>query len=37
VLDACEFLEATRRTIPRNKWVDELRAEAAARSFDGLM
>jgi hypothetical protein len=37
VLNACDFLEATGRTVPRSKWVDELREERAVASFDALM
>jgi hypothetical protein len=36
VIDACNFLEATGRTVPRSKWVEELIEEEGRRSFDSL-
>lgn len=36
VIDACDVLEATGRTIPREKWVDEEVARADLDSFRSL-
>lgn len=37
VIDACEFLEATGRTLPKDKWVEEIAARSDAASFRSLM
>lgn len=36
-IDACHFLEATGRTIPADKWVDELIARGDAASLLPLL
>jgi hypothetical protein len=35
--DVCRILEATGRTIPRNKWVEEFALREGLDSFKGLM
>jgi hypothetical protein len=34
--DVCEFLEATRRTVPARKWAAEVVAAAEAEQAEGL-
>jgi len=35
-IDLCDFLEATRRTIPRSKWADESIAAAQRANLEAM-